>query len=177
MRLATWSRRGAGPVTAALLVAALLAVGPAATAGVGRTRTFVLHVGQAGQAQANLQVWIRDKPDPAGVGRWLTYGARVRNLGPDAATNVWLRVPNPHNVQLTLVAVGSGWDVVYGDRHRQRFLAYSMAPGDHGSVQFIGHPREAGLAWLRATVRSDQPDPKPWNNSRTEATTIVEPPS
>jgi uncharacterized repeat protein (TIGR01451 family) len=176
MRLATWSRRGAGPVVGTVLVAALLSIGPSAAAGTGRTRTFMLHVGQAGQAQANLQVWIRDN-DPAGVGRWLTYAVRVRNLGPDTATNVWLRVPHPHNMQLTVVFVGGGWDVVDSDPHRTLLLAYSMAPGDHGSVRFIGHPREAGLAWLSATVRSDQPDPKPWNNGKTEATTIVEPPS
>jgi Domain of unknown function DUF11 len=176
MRLATWPRRGAGPVVAAVLVAALLSIGPSAAAGTGRSQTFVLHVGQAGQPQADLQVWIRDN-DPAGVGRWLTYDVRVRNLGPDAATNVWLRVPYPHDVRLTRIAVGGGWDAVYADAHHELLFAYSMAPGDHAGAQFVGHPREAGLAWLSATVRSDQPDPKPWNNSRTEATTIVEPPS
>src|SRR5437867_1099554 len=127
MRLVTWSERRAGPVrllAAVLLVTALLAGVPSVPARAVRARAFGVAMGQA-----NLQVWIHDKPDPAGVGRYLTYFVRVRNLGPDTATNVWLLVPNPHDVQLTLVAGGGGWTTLYGDPYRTRFFATSMAPG------------------------------------------------
>lgn len=138
--------------TARLAVLAVLALGPVGAA-----------LGQAGGA--DLRLTARDAPDPAAVGRHLTYTFRVGNHGPEAARAVVLDAALPfRDAELVSVAATQGSCAVVGVAPRIDVLRCELGevgPGGVARVVATVRPFRAVSLHVSAGVASPTPDPLP----------------
>jgi len=102
------------------------------------------------QALADLVVSVSDAPDPASVGRNVTYTVIVRNAGPAVA----------RRVVLTTSQAG-------------RRMLGSIRRGARAAVRVVVVPAATGSVSLRATVRATTRDPRRGNNSATQTTRVI----
>ena len=129
---------------------------------------------------ADLRVRLVDKPDPVVEGNDVAYVARVRNLGPDTATNVELDEYLPAGTTL-VSSRGDGFDcggiTVLGKGADVVCTSPAIAPDDVASATFVVEtsPLSEGSTTITDFVHlfADN-DPNPDNNSRHEDTLVVE---
>jgi Tol biopolymer transport system component len=117
---------------------------------------------------ADLSLSIADAPDPALVGRPVTYAFTVANLGPAQATDVAVVVPVPGDA--TSLVVQGGLTPVGGV---VRFDIGALAAGTTATRTMAityGTPRTASVS---ATASSSQADPDATNDSAVQTTAIV----
>jgi uncharacterized repeat protein (TIGR01451 family) len=123
-------------------------------------------------APADLSITMTDNPDPVEVGGELTYRLRVRNLGPSDATGVIVTDTLPANVNFVSASSGcslSGSTVTC--------KIGNMRDGESAVRLIRVRPTAAGGFSNTATVRADETDPDPANNTVTTVTTVRKPKS
>jgi hypothetical protein len=104
-----------------------------------------------GAAQpADLSVSVSDTPDPASVGRNVTYTVTVRNAGPGTARRV----------------------VLSTSRAGRRVLG-ALRKGARVTMRVVVVPEATGSLSLRATVSAKTRDPRRGNNSVVERTRVI----
>lgn len=103
----------------------------------------------AARPAADLGISISDAPDPASVGRKVTYTITVRNAGPTVAKGVVVTMP-------------SG----------RRNLG-SLRRGARVVVRAVVVPAATGSASVRASVTSKTRDPRRANNAATAMTRVI----
>jgi len=74
-----------------------------------RLAFLLLAVATSARAQSDLAVLISDAPDPLQAGETLTYTIQLRNLGPEAASNVTLTAAVPANTSFMSQSAPAGW--------------------------------------------------------------------
>jgi uncharacterized repeat protein (TIGR01451 family) len=117
--------------------------------------------------EADLSIQMTDNPDPVEVGGELTYRLRVRNLGPGDATGVILTDTLPANVNFVSASSGcsrSGSIVTCE--------LGNMSDGESDVRLIRVRPTMAGGFSNTATVRANETDPDPANNTVTTVTTV-----
>ena len=119
----------------------------------------------------DLSVTNADSPDPATVGKTLTYAIKVRNNGASNATGVTLTDPLPATVNFVSATAKKG-------------ICFQSVPGtvvcSIGSIgigasvdlQIKVTPQIAGTITNTATVQSNQVDSNPANDSASATTTV-----
>jgi uncharacterized repeat protein (TIGR01451 family) len=123
-------------------------------------RVVVRVVGPNGNA--NLGVGLSASPRPGQVGSDLTYTVRVRNLGGSDATNVQLTARVP--ARSTLVSATASQGSCTGSAPIVCSLG-GLAKGATATVTLVVQPTAAGRLVATAHVKSDQRDPRTWNNA------------
>jgi uncharacterized repeat protein (TIGR01451 family) len=117
--------------------------------------------------QTDLSITKVDNPDPVKVGGELTYRLRVRNLGPSDATGVIVTDTLPANVNFVSASSGcsrSGSVVT---------CEIGTVRDGESAVRLIRvRPTVPGGFSNTATVRANEPDPDPANNTVTTVTTV-----
>jgi uncharacterized repeat protein (TIGR01451 family) len=111
---------------------------------------------------ANLGVGLTASPRPGQVGSDLTYTVHVRNLGGADATNVQLTARVP--ARSTLVSASASQGSCTGSAPVVCSLG-GLAKGATATVTLVAKPTAAGRLVSTAHVKSDQHDPRTWNNS------------
>jgi uncharacterized repeat protein (TIGR01451 family) len=166
--VAMHSIRSARRSAAAIALGLVIALTPLGVVGAGEPSTT-----------ADLALRIVDRPDPVVEGNDVAYIARVKNLGPDTATNVELDEYLPAGTTL-VSAEGDGFDcggvTVLGKGADVVCTAAAIAPGATASATFV--VRTSSLSDGSTTITdvvnvfSDN-DPNLDNNSKQENTLVV----
>jgi uncharacterized repeat protein (TIGR01451 family) len=146
----------------------------------GALTIAVLGLATAGSAApsgtADLKVTKADSPDPVGVGGTLTYTIKVENLGPEAATGVTVTDTLPKGVDFVSASSSLG-KCTQQARKVTCVLGSLPAPSvNYGALPTITIaviPRQAGTITNTASVKGDQKDKAPGNNSATATTRVV----
>ncbi len=113
--------------------------------------------------RADVGVTIAVSPRPAHVGQNVTYTLTVRNHGPASATGVVARDWLPEKT--TFVSSSASQGSCSGTRPVVCSIG-TLAPGATATVTVVAGVNKAGLLRDEARVRSDLPDPAPFNNIR-----------
>ena len=121
------------------------------------------------QFSADLAITNSDVPDPAFVGKNLTYTIKVSNPGVFAATNVTVQDTLPAGVSFVSATANQG--SCSGSATVVCNLG-SLLVGTSGKVTIIVKPSQTGSISNTATVSADQFDPDMSNNSATQNTTV-----
>jgi uncharacterized repeat protein (TIGR01451 family) len=122
---------------------------------------------------ADLIVTLTDSPDPAVTGSVLTYTAVVLNQGPNAATNVQftqgisstVSISSVSSTQGTLSIIAGGVSGSLG----------TIASGASVTIIVRVVPAQTGPITTNVQAISNQIDPNPADNNRTETTIVVNP--
>lgn len=144
-------------------------VSATATDSASNTSEFARTVPVTPTATSDLSV-ILNAPSSARVGETFTYYAYATNNGPIETTGTTLEFTLPAGVVLEQVSPDRGDYTVNGQTITIEF-------GDLASGSIVGalinvHPTEVGVINAAATVKADQTDPTPGNNSRNARTTV-----
>jgi uncharacterized repeat protein (TIGR01451 family) len=119
------------------------------------------------EREADLSIIKEDNPDPVDVGGELTYRLRIRNLGPSDATGVIVTDTLPGNVNFVSASSGcsrSGSIVT---------CKIGNMKNGQSEVRLIRvRPTTPGGFSNTATVRANETDPDPANNTVTTVTTV-----
>jgi uncharacterized repeat protein (TIGR01451 family) len=118
---------------------------------------------------ADLSLAKAASPSPVTVGDNLTYTIAVINNGPNNATGVTVRDTLPGGV--TFVSATP----TQGSCNGTTAVSCSLGPLSNGSsatVTIVVTPTQAGGISNTATVRGNETDPNPANNSDTRVTTV-----
>jgi uncharacterized repeat protein (TIGR01451 family) len=174
-------RRGQVPAALISLLALnglLFALAPASV--LGRTSTCGSSSGSGSKytaysysgpsCTADLAIRVSDSPDPVATGQTLSYGVRVRNLGPDSVHAV-IHVPLPNSIKFLgarpLVCTHSG-----------RILLCDtalLAAGSTSTLLIRVQPQQAGLleVLFRTFSEESSNDPNEVNNVVNIKTTVT----
>jgi uncharacterized repeat protein (TIGR01451 family) len=144
----------------------------------GTPNTFVFGFsgvgGQPALRPADLSVSMSDSPDPATVGRELTYTLKATNGGPGPATNVAVEDVLPANVEFVSASASRGTcdgtaTVTCG--------VGNLASGASATVTIRVKPTASAVPSISntATVKGMEADPNSANDSVTESTAVNEP--
>ena len=118
-----------------------------------------------------LSVTNADSPDPATVGKTLTYAIKVRNNGASNATGVTLTDPLPATVNFASATAKKG--ICFQSVPGTVVCSIgSMGIGASVDIQIKVTPQTAGTITNTATVQSDQVDSNPANDSASATTTV-----
>jgi uncharacterized repeat protein (TIGR01451 family) len=120
---------------------------------------------------ADLSLSLDGEPNPVLVGDDLTYTVVVSNNGPSRATNVTVTDALPSNATFISVTPSQGTATVSPGGVLTANLG-DLRPGDQATVQVVVQPTAEGTLSNTASVRSDQTDPDPRNNTATVNTTV-----
>ncbi|HXG75485.1 MAG TPA: DUF11 domain-containing protein [Gaiellaceae bacterium] len=121
-------------------------------------------------AQVDIAVAKTDAPDPATVGRLLTFTIAVSNRGPGLATDVRLEDPLPRSLELVSVSASQGACTL------APALACSLgrlAPGASATVVVRVRPRHTGAVSNTATAVAAEPEANAADNADTATTLVV----
>lgn len=124
---------------------------------------------------ADLSLTKSDSPDPVATGATLTYTLRIRNAGPDPATNTVVTDGLPGGVTFVSATV-SGGDC---DRSGSKVTCDlgTIASNVTRTVTIkVTVKKKTGEMTNSASVASEVTDPNPANNLDTELTKIAKPP-
>jgi uncharacterized repeat protein (TIGR01451 family)/CSLREA domain-containing protein len=145
-----------------------------ATDTVGDTSEFSACVQK--KVVSDLGVTKTDSPDPAGVGRDLTYHITATNKGPNAARNVSIKDTLPAAV--TFKSATPSW-VVTAESHCSISANIVTCPDPVAlnanasvTVDIVVTPNAAGSIQNRADVSSSSADPKKADNTAFATTTV-----
>lgn len=117
-----------------------------------------------------LSLSISDSPDPATANTNLTYTLTVTNDSPNAATGVTLTDTLPSGATFVSAASGQGACSVNGTTIN--CALGSMASGATAIVTIVVKPTVTGAITNTATVKGNEADPNPGDNTATATTTI-----
>jgi|SRR5579859_3852998 len=116
---------------------------------------------------SDVQLTLTDAPDPAQVGKNLTYSATAYNFGDDDAANVSITITPPSGVTLVSASKGckrSGSVVICS--------VGSLGVGKSATVNLTVKPTVSGWAYASAGVQLSTPDPSFANNSAAARTWV-----
>ena len=126
---------------------------------------------------ADLSITNTASPNPATVGKNLTYGMNIINQGPETATNVQVTDAMPAGVTLvsaTFNFIGGGSKPCTGTTTITCNLgAVGVGKLAGAAVVIVVLPQATGLLSNTATVAASEPDPVPSNNTATVQTAVV----
>lgn len=126
--------------------------------------------GSAPPPTADLAIQLSDSVDPVVAGADFDYQARVRNLGPEAATGVRVNLLLPAGI--TSLGSGSqGW-TCQGAGTVECSLGGSLAAGAESLLLLRAGAAGSGTVIATASVLGSINDPAQANNSDSESTTI-----
>ena len=144
-----------------------------ATNGDGTTYSADQAFTTAGAAPgADVALRIADAPDPAALGKRITYTLTVENHGPAPAAAV--KVSDPLPPSLTLVSASASQGTCTSSTPVRCELG-SLASGGSATVTVVTRSTKPGSTVNRATVSSSTPDPLTTNNSALATTTVKGP--
>jgi uncharacterized repeat protein (TIGR01451 family) len=123
---------------------------------------------------ADLVLSLTDSPDPATPGKNLTYTLGARNAGPNPATGVKLVDRLPGTVTFVSAA---GCQYAAASRLVTCTRPTALAKGASFTKTIVVKPTKAGSLGNTASVEAVTFDPRPANNSDTEATAVPAQPS
>lgn len=135
------------------------------------SRTYTIHVAQT--AKADLSLTKSDSPDPAQVGKKLTYTLEVKNNGPDDATGVTVTDNLPAGVTYESATASQGSCSEAGGT--VTCTIGSLASGASANVTIEVTPQADGKITNSATVSGGETDEDSSNNTRSEETTVRPP--
>jgi peptide/nickel transport system substrate-binding protein len=115
---------------------------------------------------ADLALSISDRPDPARVGKPLTYTLTVSNAGPAAANGVTLGLILPRMLALRSLTASQGSCI------GTRCQIGAIPAGGGATVTLVVLPRAVGIAQLQASASGVTADPSGANNSGREQTSV-----
>jgi uncharacterized repeat protein (TIGR01451 family) len=118
---------------------------------------------------ADLSITKAASPNPATVGNTLTYTITVTNNGPNNAAGVIVSDTLPNGV--TFVSATPSQGSCNGTTTISCGLG-SLNNGSSATVTIVVTPNQAGGISNTATVRGNETDPNPANNSDTRVTTV-----
>jgi uncharacterized repeat protein (TIGR01451 family) len=121
-------------------------------------------------ALADLNLSLFASPNPVFAGSDLTYYVNVTNNGPSQATNVTITDPIPSGATFRSAATSQGTYTVTNGVLTANLG--KLALGQSASLQFVVRPSTEGPLSNTATVKSDQTDILPDNNTATINTTV-----
>ena len=124
-------------------------------------------------ASADVQLLVKDAPDPVVVGHPLMYTMTVSNAGPNDANNVVVA-----NTQLAAAVYQSattsqGTFSVIGSQ--VNFIVGTLPAGGSALLQFTVVPGSVGTLSGSAVVSASTGDPVPANNTANFSTSVVAP--
>ncbi|HWS26023.1 MAG TPA: autotransporter domain-containing protein [Xanthomonadales bacterium] len=122
-------------------------------------------------ATADLSLDLSDSADPVAQGAELDYLARVRNLGPDAASGVRVAFALPAALQ-SLGSSSPGWSCQNSGAGIECTLAGALASGAESLLALRLRAVAAGNAVGTANVASSASDPSQSNNTDSETTNV-----
>ncbi len=123
---------------------------------------------------ADLSVTKTDSPDPVLVGQPLTYTLTARNNGPNNATGVTVTDTLPPGVTLASATASQGSGC--SGAPTVTCSLGSLAIGTTATVTIVVTPPSPGAVSNMASVRGNQDDLNPGNDSATIVSTVVPPP-
>jgi uncharacterized repeat protein (TIGR01451 family) len=129
----------------------------------------VVVIAPAPPPMIDLSIAKTDRPDPVFVGKLLTYTLAVRNLGPDAATNV--RVMDALPGAVSFVSVTSSQGTCTGGRVVSCGLG-TIASGGRATVSIVVRANEAGAVLNTATVVGNEAETNTANNQASAPTLV-----
>jgi uncharacterized repeat protein (TIGR01451 family) len=118
----------------------------------------------------DLSIEKSDSPDPAAIGKTLTYTLEVDNHGPAGAAGVTVADSLPSRVRFGSASATQGTCA-----HSNGVVTCqlgALAAGSSATVTIKVIPRNVGTLINSATVQGTQEDPNPANNTDTESTTV-----
>jgi len=128
----------------------------------------------------DLSITKAGAPNPVVSGNRLTYTLAVTNAGPDGATDVTVTDPLPDNVHFNSVASTQGSCVRSSTKPKPApkdgtvtCSVGNLANGASASITIVVTTTTPGGLANTATVRGNEPDPNPLNNSATATTTVI----
>jgi uncharacterized repeat protein (TIGR01451 family) len=122
------------------------------------------------QAGADLEIVKSDSPDPAAIGKLLTYTLTVRNHGPSDATGVVVTDRLPSRVNFVSASASQGTCAF--SKGTVTCQLGSIPSGGSATVTIRVTPRNVGALSNTASVKATQQDPASASNSDTESTTV-----
>jgi uncharacterized repeat protein (TIGR01451 family) len=125
------------------------------------------------RGMADLEL-TKQGPPAANAGEELTYHIRVKNNGPDVATNVMVDDTLPNNLEL--VSTDPVPPACAGNVTIVCNLG-TLAVGETGVATIVARAKQAGPVHNDATAASDQSDPNPADNTGGWSTDVGPPPS
>jgi uncharacterized repeat protein (TIGR01451 family) len=138
-----------------------------ASGGLQHTASVTLVV-TSSSGTADLSVTKNASSNPAEVGTNLSYIIRVTNQGPAVATGLQVTDMLP---SVTFVSATATQGTCTGTSTITCSMG-TLGVGSSATVTIIVTPQAIGSISNTATVRADQPDPNPDNNSATVVTTV-----
>ncbi|MDP8955631.1 MAG: DUF11 domain-containing protein [Actinomycetota bacterium] len=127
--------------------------------------------------KADLSLTKNDSPDPAYVGRRLTYTLEVQNNGPHSAAGVELIDSLPKSVRFRRTTFSQGSCTYASRTHAVNCAIGTIEDGATATVRVIVKPTRKGPATNRASVSATSPeDPNTANNTAAERTRVRPPP-
>jgi len=137
---------------------------------------FAVAGAAAPTGSANLKITKTDSPDPVNVGATLTYTIKVEDLGPEAATGVTVTDTLPKGVDFVSATSTLG-SCAQQARKVTCTLGSMPAPtinyGAAPAITIAVTPRQAGTITNTASVKGDQKDKVPANNSASATTRVI----
>ena len=126
----------------------------------------------------DLSITKTGAPNPVVSGHRLTYTLVVTNAGPDGATGVMVIDPLPAGVHFNSVASTQGSCVRSTTKPAPKdgtvtCSVGNLANGGSASITIVVTATRPGGLANTATVRGNEPDPSPLNNSATATTTVI----
>lgn len=126
-------------------------------------------------ATADLAIDKTDSADPATVGAEFSYELAVSNKGPEEANGVQVEDTLPN--QLDFVAANPSQGSCKQQGRKVTCDLATIANGGGATITIRVTPRKAGQIVNSATVTTTDADPVDANNTDTETTNVVEPPT
>lgn len=120
---------------------------------------------------ADLEVTQTDSPDPVLAGSEVTYEVKVRNSGPDSASNVELVDTLPTDVTFISAETSQGSCTSSSGLVTCRLGSIGTSAGATVLIR-VRAPLAEGTLINRASANADQADPDPSDNVSTEETTV-----
>jgi uncharacterized repeat protein (TIGR01451 family) len=128
----------------------------------------------SGGKSADLSITMTDAPDPVVI-RWnVTYTATARNLGPDEASSVKVKLMLGSDMNFVSGGASQGtWQYTGGTLTAN---LGTIPSGGRATVTLVGQVHRMVRISIRGTVSSPTQDPVSNNNEWTEWTAVIEGP-
>jgi hypothetical protein len=127
----------------------------------------------AGGGEADLVAWVRESVDPVQAHHTLLLTVKVRNDGPDAASEISLEVTYSLTFRLQSMTCGIFTQCRNNLGDHLFVLHYDFPAGSVTRVWFRVIPRQPGDYVTTAKVSSDTFDPDRSNTIWTETTSVT----